>query len=273
MFVIATIIGIKVLQSEVENAFEKYEKNIPKLFKFLDHYWNFYSYDILDKFIEKLAVKERLFEPMKKDMEAYKEDMGKFRDETTMEQMLLEKELLAIEKTPPDAVDIFIEYDSIRTDSIKTLEDLREFRTAFSGFYMINECAILLKAIGEEFVVAWYIIPTDKKEDFSLEFGDSNIPKEALLFCASEIQQFVDFNVLRQQLQKHGIPESAVAMPATEEGSRPSFEDTCQMLQQVGGIEGGSGAIYHSLRETEGSVGDHKFIADKLEHRGSCVHL
>ena len=134
MFVIATIIGIKVLQSEVENAFEKYENNIPKLFKFLDHYWNFYSYDILDKFIKKLAAKERLFEPVRKDMEAYKEDMGKFREETTIEQMLLEKELLAIEKTPPDAVEIFIEYDSIRTDSIKTLEDLREFRTAFSGF-------------------------------------------------------------------------------------------------------------------------------------------
>ena len=245
----------------------KNTKTTSRNFKFLDHYWNFYSYDILDKFIKKLAAKERLFEPVKKDMEAYKEDMGKSRDETTIEQMLLEKELLAIEKTPPDAVEMFIEYDS---DSIKTLEDLREF---CSGFYMINECAILLKAIGPEFVVAWYIIPTDKKEDFLLEYGNSNIPKEALLFCASEIQQFVDFNVLRQQLQKHGIPESAVAMPATEEVSRPSFEDTCQMLQRVGGIEGGSGAIYHSLRETEGRVGDHKFIADKLEHRGSCVHL
>ncbi|CAI8021810.1 hypothetical protein GBAR_LOCUS12871 [Geodia barretti] len=55
-------------------------------------------------------------------------------------------------------------------------------------------------------------------------------------------------------------------MPA-EEGSRPSFETTCEMLQRVGGMEGGTGAFYRSLRDTQDSVHDHKFVADKLENR------
>ena len=268
MFIIASIIGIRVTQSEVESSFEKYEKNVSKLFKFLDYYWNYYSYDILDKFIEKLAAKERSFEPVKKEMEAYREDMKKFREETSMEQMLLEKELLAIEAAPPDADEIFIKKDSVKTGSIKSLEDLQEFRKAFSGFYTLNECAVLLKEIGDEVIVAWYIIPTDK-QDFLFEYvGDSepNIPKEVLLFCASEIREFVDFKVLQQELEKHGVPESVYQMP-TEEGSRPSLE-TCEMLQRVGGVEGGTGAFYRSLRDTQDSVQDHKFVADKLENRG-----
>ena len=270
MFIIASIIGIRVTQSEVESSFEKYKKNVSKLFKFLDYYWNYYSYDILDKLIEKLAAKERSFEPVKKEMDAYKEDMKKFREATSMEQMLLEKELVAIEAVPPDAVEVFIEKDSIKTGSIKTLEDLQEFRKVFSGFYMVNECAVLLKEIGDEVIVAWYIIPTDKQEDFLFEYvGDSerNIPKEVLLFCASEILEFVDFKVLQQELEKHGVPESVYQMPV-EEGSSPSLETTCEMLQRVGGVEGGTGAFYRSLRDTQDSVQDHKFVADKLENRG-----
>ena len=270
VFIIASIIGIRVTQSEVDSSFEKYERNVSKLFKFLDYYWNYYSCDILGELIEKLAANERCFEPVKKEMEAYKEDMKKFREETSMEQMLLEKELLAIEAVPPDADEIFIKNDSTNTGSIKTLEDLQEFRKAFSEFYMVNECAVLLKAIGDEVIVTWYIIPTDKQEYFSLmEYGVSepNIPKEVLLFCASEILEFVDFKVLQQELEKRGFPESAYQMPV-EEGSRPSFETTCEMLQRVGGVEGGTGAFYRSLRDTEDSVQDHKFIADKLENRG-----
>ncbi|CAI8021809.1 hypothetical protein GBAR_LOCUS12871 [Geodia barretti] len=199
-------------------------------------------------------------------MDTYGEDMKKFREETSMEQMLLEKELLAIEAVPPDAVEVFIEKDSVKT---KTLEDLQEFRKAFSGFYMVNECAVLLKEIGDEVIVAWYIIPTDQQEDFLFEYvGDSerNIPKEVLLFCASEILEFVDFKVLQQELEKHGVPKSVYQMPA-EEGSRPSFETTYEMLQRIGGVEGGTGAFYRSLRDTQDSVHDHKFVADKLENR------
>ena len=199
MFIIASIIGIRVTQSEVESSFEKYEKNVSKLFNFLDYYWNYYSYDILDKLIEKLAAKEICFEPVKKEMEAYREDMKKFREATSMEQMLL-----------------------------------------------------------------------DQQEHFSLmEYGDSgpNIPEGVLLFCASEIREFVDFKVIQQELEKHGVPESVYQMPA-EEGSRPSFETTCEMLQRVGGVEGGTGAFYRSLRDTQDSVQDHKFVADKLENRG-----
>ena len=265
VFFVASIIGIRVQESEVEKCFEKYEKNVVKLFKFLDFYWNFYSYNILDKLIKKLAMKERLFESVKKDMEVYKEDMNKFRESTTMENMRMQKELLAIEKIPPDTVEIFIKKDSIKTDS--TLKDLEEFHKEFSRFLQINECAILLKEIGDdEYVVAWYILPTDEEE---VSFGYDNAPdisEEVCLFCANEIQEFVDFKVLQMQLKEHNIPDSVV--PATPEGSKPSFEATCQMLQSLGETEGGCQALYQSLRETEHQVQDHKFVANKLEFRG-----
>ena len=250
-------------ESEVENCFEKYERNVVKLFKFLDFYWNFYSYNILDKLIEKLAVKERLFESVKKDMEVYKEDMNKFRESTTMENMRMQKELLAIEKIPPGAVEILVEKDY---DSIKTLKDLKEFQKECSHFLKINECAILLKEIwGDEYVVSWYKIPTDI--EVPLDYDNApDVSKEVCLFCANEIQEFVDFKVLQMQLKKHNIPDSVI--PATPEGSKPSFEATCQMLQSLGETEGGCQALYQSLRETEHQVQDHKFVADKLESRG-----
>ena len=126
---------------------------------------------------------------------------------------------------------------------------------------LLNEYAVLLR---DEVIVAWYRIPTDKQEDFYV--GDS-VPKEVLLFCASEILEFVDFKVLQQELEKHGVLESVYQMPV-EEGSRPSLETTCEMLQRVGGVDGGTGAFYRSLRDTQDSVQDHKFVADKLENRG-----
>ena len=161
VFFITSILGIRVQESEIEHFFESYERNILKLFDFLDLYWNYYSYDLLAKLIDRLvAVNENLFNSVKKEMEEYKKDMDIFREETDMEEMF-QGQFLSFNEfyaLPKDSGKLILR---IVCPFIQTLQDLETVREHLAEENSISECAFLLKSIGDEFVVTWYQIPTD----------------------------------------------------------------------------------------------------------------
>ena len=159
VYFVTSILGIRVQESDIEHFLESYEKNSSKLFDFLDLYWNYYSYDLLDKLIQRLAANEN-FESVTKQMEEYKEDMEIFREDTDMEEMF-QGEFLSFDEfyaLPKGSEKRFL---TIACPFIQTLQDLEGVREYLANESSISECALLLKSIGDEFVITWCQIPTD----------------------------------------------------------------------------------------------------------------
>ena len=166
VFYITSILGIRVQQSEIEHFLDGYEENFVKLFEFLDLYWNYYSYDLLDKLIERLVVNEILFESVKKQMEEYEEDMEIFREHTDMKEMFQGQFLSFTEfyALPKDSKKFIVR---IEYPFVQTLQDLENVREHLASERSISQCALLLKSIGDEYVVTLYIIPTDTMDQVS----------------------------------------------------------------------------------------------------------
>ena len=157
IYLVMLIIGINMKESIVEHYLQQHERQFIHLFGFLDHYWNFYSYDILYELIENLSEKEMLFISVKQDMEVYANDMNRFRKATQFIPMM-EYITLCIPPEPTIKVTVMLNWTGK-----ETLEDLEQLRKNLSHALDVNKCNLFLTGTQRgSITLTWEVIPTDK---------------------------------------------------------------------------------------------------------------
>jgi hypothetical protein len=145
----------------LERDLRGYERNVYRVFQFLDLYWNFYSYNILDKLIGKLTQRERLFFTLKREIAVYKEDVERFKAETTLYSFI---DYMPRFPKPPNALDIVAQCDWTEA---KTLKDVDELMKAISHSLIKNKkWAVWLSRIQfGSVLITMSAIPIDFFED------------------------------------------------------------------------------------------------------------
>ena len=125
-----------------------------ELFCLLNLYWNYLSPDLLDQLLEELIQKESSFEAIVKEMEKYKTDLQKFRQQTTL-KLFCQADTSTEWDPPPEFRKIVVKHDW--PDTV-TLEDVEKFRRRYSQTYNLRKCAMMLHSIGSGcFTVIWFV--------------------------------------------------------------------------------------------------------------------
>ena len=139
-------------------------KNHWELFEVLNPYWNYLSFGLLDELVDDLSESNNDFGDIKKQMDQYKEDIQKFRENTTLVLFCqLDYSMLAVNQLqpcnpPPGFQKMVTEHQWPET---VTLKDVEEFRKAFLLCFGLPECAMMVHRIRRKcFEITWFgVIP------------------------------------------------------------------------------------------------------------------
>ena len=143
----------KVFLEEKHKSLRQCEDHL-ELFCLLNLYWNYLSPDLLDQLLEELIQKESSFETIVNEMEKYKTDLQKFRQQTTL-KLFCQADTSTECDPPPEFRKIVVKHDW--PDTV-TLEDVEEFRRRYSQTYNLRKCAMMLHSIGTgSFTVTWFV--------------------------------------------------------------------------------------------------------------------
>ena len=137
-------------------------KNYWELFELLNLYWNYLSFGLLDGLIDGLFESNSAFGDIKDQMDQYKEDIQKFRENTKLVLFCqLDYSMLAINQLqpcnpPPGFQKMVTEHQWPKT---VTLKDVEEFRKAFLLSFGLPECAVMVNRIRRNcFEITWFTL-------------------------------------------------------------------------------------------------------------------
>lgn len=109
-----------------------------ELFGYLNLYWNYLSYDLLDQLIDELTEKNTAF-----------------RKATTLELFCQAEPSTLDDDPPPGFKKMAVKLD---WSDAATLEDVEVFRTMYADHYGFQKCAMVLNSIGKGcFTVNWFV--------------------------------------------------------------------------------------------------------------------
>ena len=150
---ITSILGFDVRKTFLEkDQKDLYEcKDHWELFGYLNFYWNYLSFNLLQQLLNEHALKD--CSDMKKEMAVYANDVERFRQETTLLlfcRIGSEKYLLI----PSGFQTMVTEHNLPET---ATLQDLEEFQRSFLNTFGLNDSAMMLEGVKMgSFKVTWF---------------------------------------------------------------------------------------------------------------------
>ena len=122
-----------------------------ELFGYLNFYWNYLSFNLLQQLLNEHALKD--CSDVKKEMTVYANDVERFRQDTTLLLFCCigsEKYLLI----PSGFQKMVTEHYLPET---ATLQDLEEFQKSFLNTFGLHDCAMMLEAVEiGSFKVTWF---------------------------------------------------------------------------------------------------------------------
>ena len=120
-----------------------------ELFGTLNFYWNYLTYHLLDHLVIEFSITE-----VKGEMEAYKIELGLFRQATPL-RLFGEAQTRRHIPTPADFKKVA---GSFQWSEDATLEHVEEFRRAYAFHYKLRECAMMLLDVHCSTVrVTWFV--------------------------------------------------------------------------------------------------------------------
>ena len=120
-----------------------------EVFGWMNTYWNYLAYHLLDHLITELVLEE-----MKQEMETYKCDLQQFRKEMSL-KLFCEAHRKRRIKPPQDFREMVAEFEW--PDEV-TLEVVEEFRQEFAANYNLRDCAMMLtRILPGSFIVVWLV--------------------------------------------------------------------------------------------------------------------
>ena len=147
---------------EHKEYLEKKEESLSKssdhlsLFRKLNFYWNYLSYDLLEHLIGELKLKHEWFQTVAREMAVYKKDLEEFRKHTKL-VLFCEADPHTLDEDPPPRFrKMVVKFDWPET---ATLEDVEKFRRRYASSYNLHTCAMMiLDSIRTGcFTVTWFI--------------------------------------------------------------------------------------------------------------------
>ena len=157
---IVTVVSLvtSILGFDVRKAFqEKRQKDLHQckdhweLFGYLNFYWSFLSFNLLQQLLDEHALKD--CSDVKKEMAMYADDVERFRQDTTLIlfcRIASDKCLLI----PPGFQRMVTEHNLPET---ATLQDLEEFQKSFLNTFGLHDCATMLEGVKTGcFKVTWF---------------------------------------------------------------------------------------------------------------------
>ena len=157
---IVTVVSLvtSILGFNVRKTFqEKYQKDIHQckdhweLFGYLNFYWNYLSFNLLQQLLNENALKD--CSDLKHEMVVYADDVERFRQDTTLLLFCCigsEKYLLI----PSGFQKMVTEHTLPET---ATLQDLEEFQKSFLNTFGLNDRAMMLEGVEMgSFKVTWF---------------------------------------------------------------------------------------------------------------------
>ena len=123
------------------------------IFLHLNLYWNYLSYDLLDKLLDELLGENSDFKTIKEEMERYKIDLQGFRESTTL--------VLFCKGVPQSYCDPPPGFKKVLTKhqwpETITLEDVETFRKRFLCTLKLQDCAMMIHGIETgSFKITWF---------------------------------------------------------------------------------------------------------------------
>ena len=155
VYLLTSVLGVGEHRKFLEDKQKKLRKSDDhwELFGQLNLYWNYLSFDLLDKLIDELVEKNSEFEEIKKEMEEYKEGMERFRESTTL-LLFCQVERHEDADPPPGFRKMVTEHQWPETI---TLKDVEEFRRRFLYTFGLPQCAMMVYRIQRKcFEVTWF---------------------------------------------------------------------------------------------------------------------
>ena len=138
------------LESHVHDFYQA--NDISTLFGIMNPNWNYLSYQLLDHLIKEFHLDE-----VKDEMEAYKEDLQRFRKQTplTLFYQTQKRRRLRLDPEFQEMVAVFQWPHDV------TLEVVEQFRQEYAYHYNLRECAMMYAQICEgSFIITWFIPET-----------------------------------------------------------------------------------------------------------------
>ena len=125
-----------------------HSSDISELFGKLSLHWNYLSYQLLDYLIREFGVE------MEREMETYKDDLQRFRDETPL-ALFCQSQKRRRRKPTEEFQEVVAEFEWPQE---VTLEVVEQFRQEYAYHYCLRECAMMLAAVRRgSFIVTWFI--------------------------------------------------------------------------------------------------------------------
>ena len=200
-------------------------KSHMELFKKLNFYWSYLSFDLLDKLLDELVEENSDFGSIKVDMEKYKEGIQIFRESTKL-ALYCEAVPHSDCDPPPGFYKMVTKHQWPET---VTLEDVERFRRSFLHTVKLEKCAVMVLHNIEtgSFKVTWFaeLAPSfiqSLSEETIKVFEDSRVISiEIDEKCVYQSPLFVDnCSIFSDSTQLFGkkvntlVQESAVKMHA-----------------------------------------------------------
>ena len=135
----------------------------------LDYNMDYLSYHLLDSILDTFGLKE-----VKAQMEEYKSELMQFRMKTPLDLFCQKQERKRI-RLSPEFKEVVAKFDFIKDI---TLEDVEQFRLAYSSHYKLQDFAMMITAVRPgSFVVTWQV------PSCIVEKLKTNVPKSILKKC------------------------------------------------------------------------------------------
>ena len=135
------------LESHLSDLFRA--KNLSELFGIMNLNWNYLSYHLLDYLVRKFNLEE-----VKGEMNAYKEDLWQFREETPLTLFCQTQKKRRLTLDPKFQVMVA----EFNWPNNVTLEVVEQFRQEYVYHYNLRECAMMVAKVRPgSFIVTWFI--------------------------------------------------------------------------------------------------------------------
>ena len=127
-------------------------ENLEEIFMHLNLYWNFIDYSLLAYIINRFCSPD-----LKRDMQEYEEELGRFRHVTTISQVI--GSWPGRVEPPPS----FTEFTSTldRDASTFTLEELEELRVKICDEFSLSNFILMFRGVVEGSLVVTWFVPSD----------------------------------------------------------------------------------------------------------------
>ena len=144
----------KVFLEEKHEVFYKY-KHHRELFGYLNLYWNYLAYDLLDELIKALSRKESSFADVREMMHLYKEDLKQFRMFTRL-KLFCQAQRKKNDDPPPGFRELVFTH---KWPDTVMLEDVEVFRQSYAHEFNLRKCAMMCNSIlpSGSFTVTWFV--------------------------------------------------------------------------------------------------------------------